>query len=145
LNTILTDQFQTYLFLTFIIPIFLKFCSWFTINPIEGSIVSKWNLIKLRIYFLAFSWKNASFLIWYLFSNFSSIFYHAFTQESNSLTSWFFLCKEDQAVWLLDLFLCKELSSLTTWFCVCKESSSLITWIITLWKIVSMATRLPYS
>jgi hypothetical protein len=27
LNTILTNQFQTYLFLIFIIPIFLKFCS----------------------------------------------------------------------------------------------------------------------
>jgi hypothetical protein len=57
LNTILTSQFQTYLFLTFIIPKFLKFCNWFTINPIEGSIVSKWNLSKIWIYFLAFSWK----------------------------------------------------------------------------------------
>jgi hypothetical protein len=43
LNTILTSQFQTYLFPIFIIPIFLKICSWFIINPIEGSIVSKLN------------------------------------------------------------------------------------------------------
>jgi hypothetical protein len=47
LNTILISQFKTYLFLTFIIPKFLKFCIWFTINPIEGSIVSKWNLNKI--------------------------------------------------------------------------------------------------
>ncbi len=36
LNTILTSQFQTYLFRTFIIPKKFKFCSCFTINPIEG-------------------------------------------------------------------------------------------------------------
>jgi hypothetical protein len=54
LNTILTSQFQTYLFFTFIIPFFLKFYSWFTINPIEGSIVSKWNSSKIWIYFFCF-------------------------------------------------------------------------------------------
>jgi hypothetical protein len=98
-NTILTNQFQTYLFTTFIILKFLKFCSWFTINPIEGSIISQWNLIKLSVYFLVFSWKNASFLIWFFFS----IFYHAFTQESNSLTTWF-------------IFVQGGLRSLTAWF-----------------------------
>jgi hypothetical protein len=41
LNTILTSQFQMYLFLIFIIPKILKICSWFKINPIEGSIVLK--------------------------------------------------------------------------------------------------------
>jgi hypothetical protein len=70
LNTILTIQFQTYLFPTFIIPKFLKFCSWFIINPIEGSIVSKWNLSKIWIYFLVFLWKIASFLTWYFFVQF---------------------------------------------------------------------------
>jgi hypothetical protein len=70
LNTILTRQFQTYLFPNFIIPIFLKICSWFTINPIEGSIFSKWNLSKILIYFLVFSWKNDFFLTWYFFNNF---------------------------------------------------------------------------
>ncbi len=79
MNNILTSQFQTYLFLTFIIPKFLKFCSWFTINPTEGSIVSKWNLNKIWIYFLVFSWKTTLFLTWYLFSNFFCILYHAFT------------------------------------------------------------------
>ncbi len=78
LNTILTIQFQTYLFLTFIIPKFLKFCSWYPINPIEGSIVSKWNLSKIWIYFLVFSWKIAFFLTWYFFNNFFYILYHAF-------------------------------------------------------------------
>jgi len=79
LNTILTNQFQTYLFPTFIIPKILKFFSWFTINPIEGSIVSKGNLSKLWIYFLVFSWKTVSFLTWFFFSNFLCILYHAFT------------------------------------------------------------------
>ncbi len=75
LNTILTSQFQTYLFLTFIIPIFLKICSWFTINPIEGWIVSKLNLSKIWIYFLVFSWKISFILIWYFFDNFFYILY----------------------------------------------------------------------
>ncbi len=79
LNTILTSQFQTYLFPTFIIPKFLKVCRWFTINPIQCSIVSKWNLSKIRIYFLMFSWKIASFLTWYFSHNFFFILYHAFT------------------------------------------------------------------
>jgi hypothetical protein len=57
LNTILTSQFQTYLFLTFIILKFLKFCNWFTINPIEGSIVSKWKLNLLSCVFV----KNCPF------------------------------------------------------------------------------------
>jgi hypothetical protein len=76
LNTILNSQFQTYLFPTFIIPKFLKFCSWFTINPIEGSIVSKWNLTKIWIYFLVFLWKFAFSLTWYFFSNFFYILYY---------------------------------------------------------------------
>jgi hypothetical protein len=80
LITILTGQFQTYLFLTFIIPIFLKLCSWFTINLIEGSIVSKWNLSKIWTYFLMFLWQTTSFLTWYFFDNFFCILYHAFTQ-----------------------------------------------------------------
>ncbi len=42
LNTILTNQFQTYLFPTFIIPIFLKFCNWFPTNPIDDSIATDW-------------------------------------------------------------------------------------------------------
>jgi len=79
LNTILTSQFQTYLFPTFIIPKFLTLCSWFTINPIKGSIVSKWNLSKIWIYFLMFSWKIASFLTWYFFGNFFCILCHDFT------------------------------------------------------------------
>jgi hypothetical protein len=79
LNTILTNQFQTYLFPTFVILKFLKFCSWFTINPIGGSILFKWNLSKIWIYFLVFSWKTTSFLIWYFFGNFFYILYHAFT------------------------------------------------------------------
>ncbi len=80
LNTILTNQFQTYLFPTFIIPKFLKFCSWFIINPIGGSIVFKWNLSKIWIYFLVLSWKTTYFLIWWFFGNFFCILYHAFTQ-----------------------------------------------------------------
>jgi hypothetical protein len=83
LNTILTIQFQTYLFLTFIIPFFLKFCSWYTINPIKGSIVSKWNLSKIWIYFLVFSWKIVFFLTSYFFSNFFYILHHAFTLQWN--------------------------------------------------------------
>jgi hypothetical protein len=79
LNTILTNQFQTYLFPTFIIPIFLKFCNWFTINPIEGLVVSKWNLNKIWIYFLVFSRKTSSFLTWYFFNNVFYILYHVFT------------------------------------------------------------------
>ncbi len=79
LNTILTNQLQTYLFLTFIIPIFLKFCSWFTINPIEDSISSKWNLSKIWIYFLMFLWKTISFLTWHFYGNFLYILYHPFT------------------------------------------------------------------
>jgi hypothetical protein len=78
LNTILISQFQTYLFTTFINLNFLKFCSWFIINPIEGSILSKWNLNKIWIYFLVFAWKIASFLPWYFFSNFFCILYHVF-------------------------------------------------------------------
>jgi hypothetical protein len=79
LNTILTNQFQTYLFTTFIIPKFLKICNWFTINLIEGSIVSKWNLSKIWIYIFVFLWETTSFLTWYFFNNFFSILYHAFT------------------------------------------------------------------
>ncbi len=87
LNTILTSQFQTYLFPTFIIPKFLKFCSWFTINPIEGSIVSKWNVSKIWIYFLVFLWKTAYFLTWYFFGNFFCILYHVFTPLSKTYIS----------------------------------------------------------
>jgi hypothetical protein len=61
LNSILTNQFQMYLFPTFIISKVLKFCGWFTINPIEGSIVSKLNLSKIWIYFLTFLWKIVFF------------------------------------------------------------------------------------
>jgi hypothetical protein len=71
LNTILTNQSQTYLFPTFIIRKILKFYNWFTINSIEDSIVSKWNLSKIWIYFLVFSWKTTSFFnfifFWQLF------------------------------------------------------------------------------
>jgi hypothetical protein len=56
LNTILTSQFQTYLFLTFIIQKFLKFCSWFTTNPIEGS-----KRLKIWTYFRMFLWKTTLF------------------------------------------------------------------------------------
>jgi hypothetical protein len=70
LNTTLTNWFQTYLFPTFIIPKFLKICKWFIINTMEGSIVSKWNLNNIWIYFLLFSWKTASFWTWYFFDNF---------------------------------------------------------------------------
>ncbi len=80
LNTILTSQFQNYLFPIFIIPKFLKFCNWFAIKPIEGSIVSKWNLSKIWIYFLVFLWKTASFLTWYFFVNFFYILYYVFTR-----------------------------------------------------------------
>jgi hypothetical protein len=76
LNTILTSQFQTYLFLTFIIPKLLKFCSWFIINSFEGSI-----RLKIWIYFLMFSWKTTSFLTWYFFDNFFFILYHAFAPQ----------------------------------------------------------------
>jgi len=69
-NTILSSQLQMYLFPTFIIPIFSKIYGSFTINPIEGSIVSKWNLSKIWIYFLVFFWKTTSFLTWYFFINF---------------------------------------------------------------------------
>jgi hypothetical protein len=80
LNTILTNQFQPYLFTTFIIPKFLKFCSWFTISPIEGSIVSKWNLSKIWFIFLCFREKLPFFLIWYIFSHFFFVLYHALTR-----------------------------------------------------------------
>jgi hypothetical protein len=130
LKTRLTNEFQTYLFPTFIIRKFLKFYSWFTINPIEGSIVSRWNLIKFRNYFLVFSWKATSFLIWYFLTTFSVYFTMLSFRSQIIWLVGLFLCKEDQAVWLFDLFICKELSSLTIWFCVCKESSSLITWIL---------------
>jgi hypothetical protein len=85
LNTILTNQFQTYLFPTFIIPKFLKFHSWFTINPTEGSIVSKWNLNEIWIYFLVFLWKTASFFNLKTFGNFLNIIYHAFTLQRYTL------------------------------------------------------------
>ncbi len=81
LNTMLISQIQTYLFPTFIIPNFLKFCNWFTINPIEGSIVSKQNWSRIWIYFLVFLWKNAFFLTWNFFGNFFFILYHAFTPK----------------------------------------------------------------
>jgi hypothetical protein len=60
----------------------LKFCSWFTINPIEDSIVSKWNLNKIWIYFFVFLWKIAFFLTWYFYNNFFYVLYHALTQWS---------------------------------------------------------------
>ncbi len=96
LNTILTSQFQTHLFPTFIILKFLEFCSWFAINPIKDSIVSKWNLSKIWIYFLMFSWKIASFLTWHFFNNFFNILYHVFTLfflclNVLSLSSFFFI------------------------------------------------------
>ncbi len=78
LNTILTNQFQTYLFLTFIIPKFLRFCSWFTISPIEGLIVSKWNLSKIWIY-LCFCEKYLFFKLDIFSSTFFCILYHALT------------------------------------------------------------------
>ncbi len=87
LNTILTSQFQTYLFLTFIIPKFLKFCSWFTINPIEGSIFLKWNLNKIWIYFVMFLWKIAYFWTWYFFDNSFCILYHVFIHDYDGLES----------------------------------------------------------
>jgi len=46
LSTILTNQIQKYLFATFIIPKFFKFCIQFYTNPMENTIVSKWNLNK---------------------------------------------------------------------------------------------------
>jgi len=81
LNTILTNQFQMHLFLTFIIRKFLNFCSWFTINPIEGSIVSKWSLSKFWIYFLVFLWKTVFFLNWYFLSTFF-VYFTMFSSES---------------------------------------------------------------
>jgi len=74
LNTILTNQFQTYLFPTFIISIFLKICSWFIINPIEGS-----KRLKIWIYFLMFLWKTTFFL---KLDIFSTTFYVCFTMLS---------------------------------------------------------------
>ncbi len=74
LNTISTNQFQTYLLFTFIIPIFLKFCSWFTINPIKSSIVSKWNLSEIWIYFLCF-YENSHFFQFDIFSATFSIYF----------------------------------------------------------------------
>jgi hypothetical protein len=74
LNTILTNLFQIYLFLTFVISKFSKFCNWFTINPIEGWIVSKWNLGKIWIYFLVFSWKITFFYIDIFLTTFSIYF-----------------------------------------------------------------------
>ncbi len=106
LNTILTGQFQTYLFPTFIILKFLKFCSWFTINPIEGSIVSKWNLSKIWIYFFMFSWKIAFFLSSYFFGNFFYILYHAFTL--------FFFCLN---VLSLSSFICIRGTSKSNSYC----------------------------
>ncbi len=41
LNTILTHQIQKYMYLTFIIPKFLKFCNQANINPMESTMVSK--------------------------------------------------------------------------------------------------------
>jgi len=81
LNTILTNQFQIYLFSTFII-------SKFTINPVKGSIVSKWNLSKIWIYFLVFSWKTTFFLYWYFFDNFLKYIlpcFHLMAQKKNLL------------------------------------------------------------
>jgi hypothetical protein len=101
LNTILTNQFQTYLFPTFIIPKFLKFCSWFTINPIEVSIVSKWNLNKIWIYFLMFLLKTVSFLTWCFFSNFFCILYHAFTLIYSLLATT--ICSFKLNCWLFEI------------------------------------------
>ncbi len=73
LKAILISQFQMHLFLTFIIPKFLKFCSWFSINPIEDSIVSKWNLSRIRIFFCVFM-KKYFFLNMIFFSTFFAYF-----------------------------------------------------------------------
>jgi len=79
LNITFTSQFQTYLFPTLIISKILKFCSWFTINLIKCSIVSRWNLNKIWIYFLVFLLKMPFFKL-NISCQFFLYFYHAFTQ-----------------------------------------------------------------
>ncbi len=69
LNTILASQIQKHLFPTFIIPIFFKFCIQLNTNPMESTMVSKWNLSKNWIYFYVFLWKTIYFLTWYFFVN----------------------------------------------------------------------------
>jgi hypothetical protein len=61
LNTISANQIQKYLFPTFIIPKLFKFCIQLNTNPMENTMVSKWNLSKNWIYFLMFSWKFVLF------------------------------------------------------------------------------------
>jgi hypothetical protein len=62
LNTILANLIQKYLSSTFIIPNFFKFFIQFNTNPMESTMVSKWNVNKKWIYYLAFLWKINPFL-----------------------------------------------------------------------------------
>jgi hypothetical protein len=49
LNTMSISQIQNYLFPTFIIAKFFKFCIQININPMESTMVSKWDLNKIWI------------------------------------------------------------------------------------------------
>jgi hypothetical protein len=49
---------KKYLFPTFIIAKFHKFCIQLKINPMESTMVSKWNLNRIWIYFFVFLSKN---------------------------------------------------------------------------------------
>jgi hypothetical protein len=113
LNTILTSQFQTYLFPTSIIPKFLKFCNWCTINLIESSIVSKWNVNKIWIYFLMFLWKNYLFLNLIFFCQFFCIFYHVWTLWPSKI--------KNPLAWVratcISIFACHFLGLLNVWDC----------------------------
>ncbi len=73
LNTILTSQIKKYLFLTFIIPKFLKFCIQLNINPMESTMVLEWNLNKIWIYFLCFCQKLSHFLLHFKSRTFNCI------------------------------------------------------------------------
>jgi hypothetical protein len=79
LNTILASQIQKYLSPTFIIPIFFKTFIQFNTNPMESTMVSKWNICKNWIYFLVFLWKINPFLNLIFFHKHFCIKYHAFT------------------------------------------------------------------
>ncbi len=70
LSTILTNQNKKYLFPTFIIPKCFKFCIQFNTNPMENTMVSKWNLNKNEYTFLCFHDKLYLFILDIFSSNF---------------------------------------------------------------------------
>jgi hypothetical protein len=91
-NTILISQIQKYLFFTFNISKFIKFCIQLNINPMKSTMVSKWNLNKIWIYFLVFLSKKFNVLFHYNLRKFNYIFYNVFTHSIGPCIYYWLIC-----------------------------------------------------